>query len=120
MIDKLTKIICFNRYCPKCKCNRSARKTYKLWSLPSIAIIQLKRFGFDHNYCLRKITTEVNFPINCLDLSPYCCQNNLKTTYSLYSVVNHIGSLSNGHYTSFVKSTKSSKGIVIIDLFIIF
>jgi ubiquitin carboxyl-terminal hydrolase 8 len=79
----------------------AARKNLMFWSLPSILVIDIKRFNISN----RKNQILVDFPINNLDLSKYVIGYNKESyVYDLYGVCNHSGSVSGGHYTSFVKN----------------
>jgi ubiquitin C-terminal hydrolase len=79
------------------KCNRSI----SFWSLPTILVIDIKRF----NYKNQKNQILVTFPLDNLDLSKYITGYNKNTyIYDLYAVCNHSGSVLGGHYTSFVKN----------------
>jgi ubiquitin C-terminal hydrolase len=55
----------------------------------------------------------VEFPIDSFDMADYCKElaNESKkgTSYSLYAVSNHVGSLSGGHYTAFCKNPISQE-----------
>ncbi len=85
------------------KFNKSTKQT-KLWKLPKILIIQLKRFRVN-NYGIinQKINTMIEYPINNLDLSKYT--NNINNRYNLFGVNCHhnfgpFNSINFGHYTS--------------------
>lgn len=75
---------------------RLAQKFMKLWALPTILVIQLKRFvGFQH-----KDNRAVDIPLE-LDLAEYCHGYDRRSAqYRLYAVGNHIGGVSSGHYTA--------------------
>jgi ubiquitin carboxyl-terminal hydrolase 4/11/15 len=61
----------------------------------------LNRFSLDGS---TKLTNEVNFPVNNLDMSPYVEGDNPEQyQYELFAVVNHMGGLNDGHYTVFIK-----------------
>ncbi|CAD8054638.1 unnamed protein product [Paramecium sonneborni] len=87
--------------CPQCKVTRDCSKGMQIWKLPNILIIHLKRFEFGDKV-LGKITQKVNFPINDLQMSPYCFKQD-NTIYNLYAVAQHLGSLQYGHYLSICK-----------------
>jgi len=79
----------------------AAKKHLMFWSLPTILVIDIKRFNISN----RKNQILVDFPINNLDLSKYVIGYNKESyVYDLYGVCNHSGSVSGGHYTSFVKN----------------
>ena len=57
--------------CPTCKHSDGClRRSFALWRLPPVLIIQLKRFQFNA-YSRRKLTNRVDFPFEGLDLSCY-------------------------------------------------
>jgi len=79
----------------------AAKKNISFWSLPTILVIDIKRF----NYMNKKNQIMVDFPLENLNLSKYVIGYNKETyIYDLYGVCNHSGSSLGGHYTSFVKN----------------
>ena len=120
-IEVCTVHDCFTKYTEveviekKCEaCGSSSHECQvEIWRLPDILIIHLKRFSFK-NAKLLKINHLVKFPLVGLDMSFWMLNSKkklgvtMKTTrenylYDLYSVVNHTGGISGGHYTSFCK-----------------
>ena len=105
---------CFNLYCEKESLDgenawlnektNSKQDVYKqvvFWSLPTIMIIDLKRF----NSMGRKLQVPVDVPIDNLDLSEYVYGYDKSSfVYELYGICNHMGSTLGGHYTAFVKN----------------
>ena len=86
--------------CPLCNENLQANKKIELYNLPKILIIHLKRFNNN-----RKINTLINFPLENLSLDNYINKINKENNkYDLFGVINHIGTLSYGHYTAFCKN----------------
>ena len=84
-------------------------KNCKYIKSPNILIIQLKRFNikekFDSNFIGEKDYTLVSYPINDLDLSKYIVGPEKKNAkYDLYGVIQHTGSLNEGHYTAICKN----------------
>lgn len=120
-------------YCSRCKKHQCAKKTVKFWkpTLPKVLIVVLKRFefrnlrGFVGGMNQRdKIETFVDFPIEGLDLSPFCdgASRNGSSTgassgsssksviadssgclYDLFAVCNHYGRMGFGHYTAYAR-----------------
>ena len=102
-------------YCSKCKQHVQALKTMKLWRLPNILVIHLKRFEFRNALRRDKLGTLVDFPLAGLDMNPHCAhfkstednpssnfgEINAPADYDLFAVVNHYGRLGFGHYTAF-------------------
>ncbi len=91
--------------CDLCgRLNKSTKQT-KLWKLPKILIIQLKRFRVN-NYGIinQKINRMIEYPINNLDLTKYTNYNH-DCNYNLFGVNCHhsigpFNSINFGHYTS--------------------
>jgi ubiquitin C-terminal hydrolase len=77
------------------------RKKIQFWSFPNILVIDLKRFNFNR----QKNQIHISFPLDNLDLSKYVIGYKSDTyIYELYGVCNHSGSVSGGHYTSYIKN----------------
>ncbi|KAL3914257.1 MAG: hypothetical protein SGILL_006174 [Bacillariaceae sp.] len=97
-------------YCSACKDHVRALKTMKLWRLPNILVIHLKRFEYGHGFRREKLDTYVDFPFEGLDMAPYCpsasddkafVDDTVPAEYDLFAVVNHYGRMGFGHYTAF-------------------
>jgi ubiquitin carboxyl-terminal hydrolase 8 len=92
-----------NTWCCE-KCNgKGCKKSIKTWTFPNYLIIHFKRFTNSGN----KINTNIEFPIEDLNLTEYVSkdkndQNNY--IYSLYAVNYHSGNTSGGHYWSVCKN----------------
>jgi ubiquitin carboxyl-terminal hydrolase 8 len=72
------------------------------WSFPKILVITLKRFSPDGNQKLNHI---IQFPLENLDLSKYVKGYQPHSyKYDLFGVCNHMGGVSGGHYTAYVKN----------------
>ena len=103
-----------NRWkCPKCKSFQKAKKKIDIWKVPSILIVNFKRFEFSPSR-KGKIKDFVDFPLKNLDLTPYVSSlQRDKPIYDLFAVVvsnssdnniqNHEGYLGGGHYYSYTK-----------------
>lgn len=91
-------------YNEKTKEKQDVNKGIVFWSLPNILIIDLKRFtNFN-----KKISNNIDIPINDVDFSKYVKGYNKETyIYDLYGVCNHIGNCFGGHYTSYVKNANN-------------
>jgi len=90
--------------CSHCDSSTEATKTLDLWHLPPILIVHLQRFYNDGAW--RKNKCYVDFPIDDLELSPLIANQqarHLRDRYQLYSVINHYGSMEEGHYTAFCR-----------------
>lgn len=120
-------------HCPRCKAFTRLTKKISITRLPNTLIIHFKRFGYESNGKFKKLDTFIKYPVDeILDLTAYWpligtyakddqCdrisaqkeQELLATMpvrnqsppfrYQLYSVVNHFGNLTTGHYTSYVR-----------------
>ncbi|ETI51315.1 hypothetical protein L917_04998 [Phytophthora nicotianae] len=96
-------------YCSKCKEHRQARKTMEMWRLPDVLVLSLKRFEYRNEILRDKLDVYVDFPLEDLDMSPYCLEKSDDKdhlSYDLFAVSNHYGSMGFGHYTAFAKSWK--------------
>jgi ubiquitin carboxyl-terminal hydrolase 8 len=72
------------------------------WSFPKVLVITLKRFSPDGS---QKINNLIQFPLVDLNLSKYVKGYNPNSyVYDLFGVCNHMGNVSGGHYTAFVKN----------------
>lgn len=103
-------------YCAKCKDFVPAKKQISLYRLPRILVFHIKRFQykaskyFKYSVTARdKIKSFVDYDVNGLDMSPYCldpavaCPGGKEPVYDLIGVVNHMGTMSYGHYTASVR-----------------
>lgn len=96
--------------CPKCKLPRDAEKKMDIWIAPPIFIVHLKRFENNQQGRRYKLDTAIDFPISNLDLSEFMGSNQPgQHIYDLYGCINHIGSLGQGHYTSYAKNRMNNK-----------
>ena len=87
--------------CDKCKQKSNAQKEIKLWNLPEHLIFKFNRFDNMNN----KITSNISFPIDLLDMNQYSINYFCNSTqYELYGIINHFGSSHGGHYTAFCKN----------------
>jgi ubiquitin C-terminal hydrolase len=89
-----------------CKKGSNISKRMSLFRFPPLLVIHLKRFSFS-SWRRDKINTDVKFPIEKLDLSPYSDNEEVdsdKTTYHLYGISHHSGYMSGGHYVADIKN----------------
>ena len=91
-------------YCTNCMKHEESFKKMDLYRLPTILIIQFKRFkmknsnlGFIQNH---KNNTFIDYPLDELKIS---CQNSI-CSYDLFAVSSHEGKISSGHYTAICKN----------------
>lgn len=97
-------------YCSQCKTHRQSFKEFRIWKLPPILVVHLKRFQFGRSaFGGRKLEDEVRFPIEDWDVAPWLVPGSPdllggQTHYELCAVSHHSGSLHFGHYTAYGKS----------------
>lgn len=94
--------------CDKCKMKSDAERKFCWWVLPDVLVILLKRFQYT-NAGYEKVNVPIKFPLKGLTVktcrpSEVCGSH----TYDLYGVVNHYGTLSNGHYTAICQEENTS------------
>ena len=86
-----------------CERQRQMTKQLRFESLPSVLIIQLKRFSHENGF-RQKVDTFVQYPLEALDLSAFISPPSTQPClYDLVAVSNHIGSIYGGHYTAFAR-----------------
>jgi ubiquitin C-terminal hydrolase len=126
-------------YCSRCKEHRAARKVVRFCRahLPQVLVLSLKRFefrdvsgvtGFQGSAHREKIDAFVDFPVDGLDLAPFCQdaadsggsgggggdaagQDGAEgegTVYDLFAVCNHYGRMGFGHYTAAARDWEGS------------
>jgi ubiquitin carboxyl-terminal hydrolase 8 len=96
MEEKLTDK---NQYdCKTCKKKNDAIKHTKISRFPNILIVHLKRFT-NTGRGVRKNNTKISIPLNL----------ELDTTYNLYAITQHGGSLEGGHYVSCTRNPWDDK-----------
>jgi ubiquitin carboxyl-terminal hydrolase 8 len=89
--------------CDICKEKVDATYETKIWNLGEKFVIHLKRF----TNSTQKNDTPISFPIEHLDMSPYCCEfknEPIKRIYNLYGIIQHFGSAQGGHYIAYTKN----------------
>merc|ERR1711862_99795 len=82
-------------------------KQLKFWSLPRVLLLQLKRFKYTMVE-RRRVDVGVQYPLEGLDLGPYCVSPPASAEHGLYDLVavsKHIGGLGGGHYAAFARSS---------------
>lgn len=93
--------------CEKCKSKVEATKMLKIWTIPKVMIIQLKRFDLR----LKKNNRHIQFP-EVLNMTKYITHpvahdsdgNIGLQMYDLIGVIEHSGTLTGGHYISKCKT----------------
>ena len=111
-------------YCPKCKQHRVPVKKLDLWSTPDVLVLHLKRFLFvpgQYFVHREKITDNVDFPIEGLDLSDHILgpvDKRAPPLYDLYGVSLHSGGLGGGHYTATCRNHRTGDWFNFDDSFV--
>jgi ubiquitin C-terminal hydrolase len=87
-------------FCPTCREHVCAEKTMDLWSVPTVLVIQLKRF-LTVGYSARKLETPVEYPDE-IDMGRFVVgpMSDGTNRYKFYAVSEHGGGLGGGHYTA--------------------
>ena len=101
--------------CDRCKARKAVKKV-DIWKLPDLLCLHIKRFQYTQ-FRHEKLDAFVRCGLNGLDMSfaTEAMQNsnderrvvagggdeaNLDNMFDLYAVINHLGSMSGGHYTA--------------------
>jgi ubiquitin C-terminal hydrolase len=114
-------------YCARCKSHTDQTNKLRVWRLPPVLCITLKRFKQvmrGYNVCQEKIKDPVQFPVTGLDMTPFIEAPEkavlakdvafaptasgqrgqpLPPIYDLFAVSHHSGELSGGHYTAHIQ-----------------
>lgn len=78
--------------CEKCKISKNCTKSTKIWKLPDVLVLSIKRFGPN----MRKLHNCIHLP-HTIDMTNYSIVDT-DATYSLKSVACHMGGVNSGHY----------------------
>lgn len=122
--------------CPRCKRDREAVKKITITRAPLSLVVHFKRFSASHTQRAHKVRTQIQFPLQGLDIGPFVeppippeqearvmdthreATMQLKEDpamngpfkYNAYAVIHHIGgTLGSGHYIAHVKDR--SRGV---------
>jgi len=101
-------------YCNRCKCHKEAWKKLEFHKTPPVLVLQLKRFQYTR-WSRERLSTPVTFPLEGLDLAPYCTSSSQAgpdpqpTVYDLAALSKHIGSLGGGHYVAYCRSSQDGE-----------
>ena len=82
--------------------DKKLKKHSKICYLPKILVIHLKRW--DHN--LKKNNANVSYN-NVLNINNYTKYIDNNCLYELFGIINHQGSVMNGHYYSYIKKNNT-------------
>ncbi len=107
MINYFNNIETINTWkCDKCE-KTGCKKENKIWSFPNYLIIHFNRFKNDGS----KINTNIDFPLDNLNLTDYISKDKKDPNnyiYSLYAINYHSGNSGSGHYFSFCKNLNNN------------
>lgn len=93
-------------YCTECKQYVDAIRTIKIWKIPQVLIIQLKRFETTPHGGMKKIRSKVEVPVHNLDVTPFMATQTVSdNVYQLQAISNHMGSCHGGHYVSYCRNS---------------
>ena len=82
--------------------NEDVMKCIKFWSLPTVLIVDFKRF----NNFNQKLNGIIDTPLIGLDLCKYVIgYNKEQYIYELFGICNHSGGSQGGHYTAYIKNS---------------
>ena len=109
--NETMKVVNFEKeqgfFCKFCNKTVEITRSLKIWSLPKLLVIHLKRFEMGEDNVSKNLE-EVEVPKRKLDMRDYVHPDFLKDNssgwYNLYGIIHHSGSLKEGHYTAEVKS----------------
>ena len=91
-----------NFFCEKCNKKTNFKKRLQIDKFPKYLTIILKRFKYTKMFTT-KIDNLIHFPLENLDMTNYITPKEGKIKYDLFGVVNHVGTLSGGHYHCDIK-----------------
>ena len=95
-------------FCSNCKKLQKSKQKLEIYKPPIYLIILLKRYGLkknSNNFYGEKNNTFVTYPIKNFDIREYIeGPEKNKAIYDLYGVIEHYGTVSQGHYTAICKN----------------
>ncbi|QLL32644.1 hypothetical protein HG536_0D01660 [Torulaspora globosa] len=97
----------FNYHCPRCNTSQDAIKRLSIHKLPTVLVLQLKRFEHLLNGNSLKLNDFIEYP-PYLNMRDYCDSGNPEVKvpdiiYELIGVISHKGTVNEGHYVATVK-----------------
>lgn len=101
----------FNYQCENCTVSEGVTKKLTINKLPLVCVLQLKRFEHSLNGTSRKLDQFIEYP-RYLDMQEYCSNGSPEgipvITYELAGIISHIGTVNEGHYISYVRTSGDS------------
>ena len=95
-----------NIFCEKCNKKTNFKKRLQIDKFPKYLTLILKRFKYTKMFTT-KIDNLIHFPLENLDMTNYITPKEGKIKYDLFGVVNHVGTLTAGHYHCDIKQDNS-------------
>jgi ubiquitin C-terminal hydrolase len=99
--------------CDKCKIKKICSKKLSVYKYPRVMVVHIKRFRYNAD-SRQKLSTDVVFPTNGLDLKPFLSKDRSIDTsssepvYDLVGLSNHCGSMYGGHYLAHINTSTST------------
>jgi ubiquitin C-terminal hydrolase len=87
--------------CDRCQKSFQAEKVCRLWRVPKVLVIALKRFVYNGHQWI-KLETSVTIP-ETLTLDAHCIGVEKPTPYHLRGMCLHLGTCTGGHYLAHIK-----------------
>ena len=96
-------------FCSNCKKLQNSIQKLQIYKPPNYLIILIKRYNINKEFGERitgeKNNTFISYPVNNFDISEYIVgPEKEKAKYDLYGVIEHYGTLNQGHYTAICKN----------------
>ena len=96
-------------FCSKCKELQNSSRKLQIYKPPNYLIILIKRYNFNkisgEKFYGEKNNTFISYPVDNFDITEYIVgPEKDKAIYDLYGVIEHYGSINQGHYTAICKN----------------
>ena len=89
-------------FCEKCNIKTNFTKYLDIERIPPYLVLVLKRFKYTLMH-MDKIEYLINFSTDHLNLKDYTSQKKISQNYDLYGIINHVGTITHGHYYSIAR-----------------
>jgi hypothetical protein len=96
-------------FCSRCKKLQKSKQKLEIYKPPNYLIILIKRYNFNKNLGTNlvgeKNNTFISYPTDNFDIREFIVgPEKDKAIYDLYGVIEHYGTLNQGHYTAICKN----------------
>ena len=96
-------------FCSRCKKLEKSKQKLQIYKPPNYLIILLKRYNYKkelgQTFSGEKNNIFISYPTNNFDITEYIeGPEKNKAKYDLYGVIEHYGTLNQGHYTAICKN----------------